>query len=421
MSYHVARALRWNARRAAGIILVAASPYLGAQGLTFEQAIALAGTRAPSLAVRQAAVDSAAAASISAGELPDPRLIVGFENYPIDGPDRFSVTREPMTMGRVGVMQDVPNAAKRRARIETANARTTRERAQLALERVAVQRDAATAWIARYTLEQRLAALNALDAEIGVAQQTINAEIASGKRQPADALMIRQDTTLVAERRDELLRDIAKSTATLRRLIGPAANERLAGDLPRLGPDAHGLHDRLDRHLELLATAADIDVARGELHEAQAATRPDWGWEVGYQKRASAFGDMVSVQVRIDLPLLQARRQEPQILSRQKEVTRLEAELENMRARHVEELDQMLAERDELVRRVERLRNVTTGLAEQRMQLQLASYGAGKGDLAAVLSARKDVIETRLKTLEAQAQLASTEAKLAYFIAEEKP
>ena len=177
----------------------------------------------------------------------------------------------------------------------------------------------------------------------------------------------------------------------------------------------------VDRAHDSRARVHRLDVARGELHEAQAASRPDWGWEVAYQKRAPAFGDMISVQVRIDLPLLQARRQEPQILSRQKEVTRLEAELENMRARHVEELDQMLAERDELVRRIERLRTVTLGLSEQRMQLQLASYGAGKSDLAAVLGARKDVVETRLKTLEAQAQLASTEAKLAYFIAEEKP
>ena len=54
------------------------------------------------------------------------------------------------------------------------------------------------------------------------------------------------------------------------------------------------------------------------------------------------------------------------------------------------------------------------------MQLQLASYGAGKGDLAAVLSARKDLVETTLKRLEAEAMLAATESKLAYFIAEEK-
>lgn len=421
MLYRLVRALLRDAVYAAAfILLLAVSAAVPAQGLTFQNALALAPTRAPSLVAREAAIDSASAASVSAGELPDPRMSVGVDNFPIQGADRFSLSRDFMTMRRIGLMQDVPNADKRRARVEVANARVTRARAELVVDRVAVQRETANAWINRYMLEKRLAAFDALERENRVEQDTINAQVASGKRQPADAFVTRQDAAMYAERRDELVRELAKSKAALRRWIGSPADEPLVGEPPHLDVDVHRLHESVDRHVEIAATAAEIDIARAELHEAQAGKRPDWGWEVSYQNRGGGFSDMVSFQVRIDLPIFQERRQDSQVLARQKDVSKLEAELENMRRRHAEELEVMLAERDELVRRVERLRTVSLPLQQDRVQLQLASYGAGKGDLGAVLSARKDLVETTLKRLEAEALLAATESKLAYFVAEEK-
>jgi hypothetical protein len=49
----------------------------------------------------------------AAGQLPDPVLKLGLNNLPIDGPDRYSVTRDFMTMRSVGVMQELTRAEKR--------------------------------------------------------------------------------------------------------------------------------------------------------------------------------------------------------------------------------------------------------------------------------------------------------------------
>src|SRR5438270_11847715 len=76
------------------------------QGLTYGEAVTIAGRDAPLIAARHAAIDSASSAAVSAGELPDPRLSLGVDNLPIQGNDRFSFTSDPMTMGRVGIMQD---------------------------------------------------------------------------------------------------------------------------------------------------------------------------------------------------------------------------------------------------------------------------------------------------------------------------
>ncbi|CAN7203611.1 hypothetical protein LJR290_000548 [Variovorax sp. LjRoot290] len=49
---------------------------------------------------------SATEASRAAGELPDPALRVGVDNLPVTGADRFSTSRDAMTMKRIGISQE---------------------------------------------------------------------------------------------------------------------------------------------------------------------------------------------------------------------------------------------------------------------------------------------------------------------------
>jgi len=72
--------------------------------LSFDDALQLAEHNAPTLQAQQAQVDAVNSLTISAGELPDPRLSIGIENFPISGPPRFSFTEDDMTMAKIGVM-----------------------------------------------------------------------------------------------------------------------------------------------------------------------------------------------------------------------------------------------------------------------------------------------------------------------------
>ncbi|RZI91827.1 MAG: heavy metal RND transporter, partial [Rubrivivax sp.] len=118
-----------------------------ASPISFEQALLLAEQHSAALTARQAAADGAQQARTAAGQLPNPKLAVGVENFPVSGPERFSWNRDSMTMRRVGLMQDVPNAARRAAQREAADAKTARERAMLESERLAVRREAALSWL----------------------------------------------------------------------------------------------------------------------------------------------------------------------------------------------------------------------------------------------------------------------------------
>lgn len=389
--------------------------------LTLPQALDIAVSRAPQVAARQAAAEGAAAAQISAGQLPDPRLIVGLDNVPVTGPDRFSLTSDSMTQGKIGWMQEMPNAAKRKARSEAAQALAARERALLSVDRQMVKRDTALAWLSLYFADKRLALFGALERENRVLQDTVNARVAAGRALPADATMVRQEALQLADRRDELNRDVARAQAALKRWVGDAADATLAGDPQILPLDPAHLRENLSRHVELAAFGPMTQMAAAEAREAEAGKRGDWAWEVSYGIRGASFGDMVSVQVAFELPLFAARRRDPQIFAKRKEVQRIEAEREEMLRKHTEEIDAELATQEELTRKLARLRDRALPLADQRVRLQMATYQAGRVDLGAVLAARRDQVETRLKVLDTQAALDALRAQLGYLFAEHQP
>ena len=47
--------------------------------------------------------------AIVAGEPPDPKLLLGVQSLPIEGPERWSLNDDGMTMRMIGLMQEMPN------------------------------------------------------------------------------------------------------------------------------------------------------------------------------------------------------------------------------------------------------------------------------------------------------------------------
>src|SRR3546814_4467380 len=76
----------------------AAMPGLAfAQPLTFEDALSRA-EAAPSVQARSLDVEARRSAAIAAGRLPDPKLGVGLDNFPVSGPPAFTYAGDSMTM-----------------------------------------------------------------------------------------------------------------------------------------------------------------------------------------------------------------------------------------------------------------------------------------------------------------------------------
>ena len=392
-------------------------PWAANAGLSFDETTRLARDQAPALQAQRNALDGAQAVLPAAATLPDPRLIVGLDNLPVTGADRFSTTADFMTMQRIGLMQEVPNAAKREARTAGAQARIERERALLAVTELTVRRDAALAWLAVYYAEDRAAQLSGLERENRLLQDTLDSRIASGQALPAERTMSRIDALMIADRRDDALRDVERARASLRRWVGARAAEPLEGGPPALQVSAEQLRADLHRHAELAPYDAMQAMARAEAREADAEQRGDWGWELVYSRRPQ-YGDMMSFQLVFDLPWDRERRQQPQLIAKQREVARIESERADTLRRHAEEIDAQLAELKALDAQHARLERQALALNSERVALTLASYQAGRGDLGAVLVARREAVETRLRLIDLDAQRAALRVRLNTLIAE---
>ncbi len=60
------------------------------------------------------------------------------------------------------------------------------------------------------------------------------------------------------------------------------------------------------------------------------------------------------------------------------------------------------------------IRKALLPLAKEKVELTMASYRSGKGDLNSVVAARRELIEARLKQVDVEEQRALTSARL-YF------
>ena len=91
---------------------------------------------------------------------------------------------------------------------------------------------------------------------------------------------------------------------------------------------------------------------------------------------------------------------------------------DDMLRRHREEVEGQLAELAALDAQHARLQSSGQPLAAERVTLALASYQAGRGDLAAVLAARRDAIEAGLRLIDIDMQRAALRVRLTTLILE---
>jgi outer membrane protein TolC len=405
-------------------ILVAAlaAPCLAAPALSLDEALALAQARSPQLAAREASARAAAALVPAAGENPDPQLFFGVENVPAEGANRFSLDADSMTMKRVGVMQQFVRGDKREERTLKAEAESRRESAFVEMQRADLKRDVAIAWFDRYYARKSLALVDALAREIELQASAATADLAAGKAGSADAIVARSARAMLDDRRLEIEGRARRAEAVLARWIGADADRApgAAPDVAALGSHGGMLERDLEGHPHLAMYAPMEAAAQADLKLAAAAKRPDWSVELSYGQRSAPFDNMVSLMVRMDLPIFQSTRQAPVVASKEHVLEQVRAEAEDAKARHLAGIRAGMAEWETAKARVDKQRREVVPLAEERARLARSAYAGGRADLAAVLEARRAALEAKLAEIAAESELARAWAQLAYLVPEGK-
>lgn len=384
-------------------LLWTSSSLHAAEGLTFDRALLLALRESPEMQAESARVEAARQAEGPADALPDPTLILGLDNVPIEGPDRYSLSSDFMTMQRIGVTQRFPNRSKLKARASGASQRVGLAEANAESIRLAVLRQTARAWLARYTLEQQLHLIDQLLEENRLFDAAVRARLASGQGKTIDSVAPAQEQAALLNRRDTLEAQQRQARSILMRWLGPSGEQMLAGSAPDLAINPELLRNRLHQHPELEVAERRARVATAAVDEARAAKKPDWALTLAYMDREE-FSDMAMLQINVDLPLFSGSRQGPRIASAEAERRALESQADAVRREHEAMLLADLADFERLERVLARQREIFLPLAEEKVALARAAWRGGNSSLADLVQARSELLDARLTEIDLTGQ-----------------
>ena len=382
--------------------------------LTLADALRLAQERSRQLPAQSAAAAAAREMAVAAGQRPDPTLKVGINNLPIDGADRFSVSRDFMTMRSVGLMQEFPREAKRMAR--TARFEREAEAAEAARELALanLQRDAATAWLERHFQERMRALWVSQRDEARLQVDAADAAYRGGKGSQAEVFAARAGVAQIEDRLAQTERQITTATTQLARWVGASAAEALAAPPPldTVPLRAEELDAQLAHHPQVDVLARQEAMALADAELAQANRKPDVSVELMVSQRGSAYSNMVSVNLSVPLQWDPKNRQDREVSAKLARVEQVRAEREEATRAHVAEARAMLQEWRSDRERLTRFDASLLPLAAERTRAALAAYRGGSGPLAAVLEARRSEIDTHMDRVRLEMDAARLWAQL---------
>ena len=398
------------------IVLAGASSVRAEAELTLAEAERLALAHAPWLAHHRTNVDAAAERAVYEGRLPDPQLVVGAINVPVD---TYKLNQEDMTMTMVGIRQSFPPGDTLALKSRRAEKELTREEAKVEVERRNLLRQVRQAWLELYFQQESLRLLQ----ESRRLQQK-QLEAAEGRyRAAADMQQVviraRQAVARVNEREPMLKAQIARTRAQLGRWIGAAATLPLPAALPVLPVPAPDFDAA--RHPEWLASEAMRDASRIEVDMARQEYKPAWMLDLSYGFRrpmpdGTARPNMVTAMVTLDLPVFRSKRQDRRLAEKQALESGARLETEDKR-REIEAMYQsMRAEYEALAARAKIFEEQLLPAIRRESQVTVAGFAR---DQTEYRDARMKAIEAEQEYTRVRVDLVKTQAELLYLTGEQ--
>jgi outer membrane protein TolC len=401
----------------AGCLVVPVLPSWSQPGLSLQEAQRLALSRSRLLESFDSASGATRELAVAAGQLPDPVLKLGVENVPLSGPARLSLSRDDMTMQRIGVMQELTRGDKRSLRVERVQRDGERVRAERGEAAAMIERESALAWIERRYAQALTQLVREQIAENRLQVEGAELAFRTGRGNQAEVFAARAAVANIEDRLRQTQRQVESARVTLARWIGPdAAAAAPSGNAPwQQPPAAVALLQRLQELPALQVLQAQVAAAETEVRQAQANRRPDVTVEAMYGRRP-AYPDMFSIGVSIPLPINRGDRQDREVAAKLATLAEMQARYQDALAAQEGAIRVQLTEWESGRQRAIRLQSELLPAARNRTEGAMSTYRSGKGDLLAVLTARRDELEAQMQVLQLEMDTARVWAQLNFIV-----
>lgn len=398
----------------AGVLL--ATAVLATEPLTalsLDQAGRLALRQQPQLIAQEAGIVALREEATAARQLPDPKLIVGFEGLPTDS---FSLTEQDMTQTVIGLSQMIPGGNKRALAGHRLDHQANQHGIALEAEQRRIARDAGLAWLEVYAPEAALALTRRIEAEFDRQSEWSQVAYQTGQMAQDETLALRAMLEGTRNRAADLEGRKVRAQAALVRWIGEAGRRPLAPlPQPAPPPSLADLTTRLEGHPELRAAHAGLEAGRTDTEMARQAYKPDWSVDLSYGIRGKDRPDTLKLMVGVDLPLFPEKRQDRRLAARLAEIGQMEAMLEDRRRMLTSDLAMAWADWHSADTRLQRLERDILPLTARRIDSALSAYKTGRAGYDRVLEARRAELETQLERLDLEVARAKAAVMLQYY------
>lgn len=372
----------------------------------------------PLLQAVDARIAAAEARAVAAAQLPDPELTLGALGVPVEGRDTARFNRDTFSIAAVGLTQRLPGPGKRhwRSRVEALGAAI--DTAQRAVVSASVQRDAGQAyldWLQPYEAAQLV---QAQCREVQRQRDALRLAYVAGEGRQSEIFAAEAALGMLEDRLAEFQQQRLAAQAALSRWVGSWPDTALPVPPSTITlPPLPQLQAGLSKHPQLQAALQDVARADASVQLASRALRPDVELEVEYGYR-SDYADLLSLQLRLPLPVFAAQRQDRDLAAARAEHAATTAEAEDLRRQLDAALQSAYLQWQSLVARGQHYDDTVLPAAKAGVAATLAAYGSGSGGLRAVLEARQALLEAQLYALDLQVRQWRSALAVRYFVVE---
>jgi len=373
--------------------------------LSLDEAEYLASLEEPGFTSRMSMAASLEEQAVADGELPDPMLMLGLMNVPMD---TFNLNQDPMNQFKIGVRQHFPRGNSLDIRREKTLAAADSMKSNADARLVQVKLATRMAWLEIYfwgTAKQLVQQDRPLFEQL---RSITGSHYRVGRKHLQDVIRSEVELQRLDDRLVVIDENIEKSRALLARWVGlESAALPLGSELPdwynHLGSGStEGLIERLFNHPIIRSMDYQIEVSRKGIELTKQTYKPAWSVEVGYANRqasradGSDFPDLLSAMVSMDLPIFQAKRQDKKLAaSQQKHQAVIDQRVERIR-NLASQLDSHRAHLSRLEERKTLHETLILPQTTQQVEVSLLSYEADTSDFAEVMRAYIADLDARL-------------------------
>jgi len=389
--------------------------------LNLSQAEQLAIQHDPSIESFRSTSRSYVEESVADDTLPDPRLVLGAVNVPVD---TFDLEQEPMTQLKVGIVQSFPRGDTLELKQQQSQSLSRSASAMADDARLKTISNVRETYLNLYyevSAYQIISETRVLFSELA---KITESSYAAGRVNQQDVLLADLELSRLDDRATKIQASEEGYRASLAQWIGDVAWTTISTEFPVLPgiPENVDLNQVIPRHPLIRAESAKVEASQKMTEMARQEYKPGWsasldyGHRSGYNADGSERSDFASALVSMDIPLFTGNRQDKTVAANEEKIASARyAKDDKLRI-----LKQQYEQNQHLwLRLSERKRLYETRLltaAKNNSRAALNAYQSGISEFNTLMRAQITELDVRLENLRVQVDRAIAQAKILYVI-----